>query len=256
MQILFLKKIYSKYKQKFFLHRYFSSIAFSADGECILAGGKSQFVCIYHVREGILLKKFEITENHSFDGMDEYVNRKNMTEFGNMALLEEREKFEGGKVAIKLPGAQKGDMASRSFKPEVSVSAVRFSPTGQSWATVCTEGLMIHSLDRGIVFDPFNLSIEVTPKTTKECLKKKEYTEALTMAIKLNENDLIQMVIESIPVSEGESFLHPTTINNNLKINHLVYQPQKQSILLKNFKKNCIKFSLLIMQKWKLSSST
>lgn len=140
--------------------------------------------------------------------MDEFLNRRNMTEFGNMALLEEREKLEGGQVAIKLPGAQKGDMASRSFKPEVSVAAVRFSPTGQSWASVCTEGLMIYSLDRGIVFDPFNLSIEVTPKTTKECLKRKDYSEALTMAIKLNENDLLQLVIESIPVSEGEFLIY------------------------------------------------
>lgn len=135
--------------------------------------------------------------------MEEYVNRRNMTEFGNMALLEEREKNEGGKVSIKLPGAKTGDMASRSFKPEVTVSAVRFSPTGQSWSAVSTEGLMIYSLDRGIVFDPFNLSIEVTPKSTKECLRKKEYSEALTMAIKLNENDLVQMVIESIPFGEG-----------------------------------------------------
>lgn len=49
--------------------KYFTSITYSADGECILAGGKSKFVCIYHVREGILLKKFEITQNLSLDGM-------------------------------------------------------------------------------------------------------------------------------------------------------------------------------------------
>jgi periodic tryptophan protein 2 len=49
--------------------KYFSSIVYSSDGECILAGGKSKYVCIYHVREGLLLKKFEITQNLSLDGM-------------------------------------------------------------------------------------------------------------------------------------------------------------------------------------------
>lgn len=50
-----------------------------------------------------------------------------MTEFGNLALIEQREE---GNVSIKLPGVRKGDMAARSFKPEVRVFSIRFSPTG------------------------------------------------------------------------------------------------------------------------------
>lgn len=50
--------------------KYFSTIAYSADGETILAAGKSKNVCIYHVKAGILLKKIEITQNHSLDGLD------------------------------------------------------------------------------------------------------------------------------------------------------------------------------------------
>lgn len=43
-----------------------------------------------------------------------------MSEYGNIALVEEREEREGGKVTLRLPGVRKGDMASRAFKPEVS----------------------------------------------------------------------------------------------------------------------------------------
>lgn len=43
-----------------------------------------------------------------------------MSEFGNIALVEEREEREGGKVTLRLPGVRKGDMASRVFKPEVN----------------------------------------------------------------------------------------------------------------------------------------
>uniref|UniRef100_A0A1A9Z1X3 WD_REPEATS_REGION domain-containing protein n=1 Tax=Glossina pallidipes TaxID=7398 RepID=A0A1A9Z1X3_GLOPL len=181
------------------LGRYFSTIEYSADGECILAAGRSHVICIYHVKEGILLKKFEITQNRSFDGLNEYINRRNMTEFGNMALIEQREETEGGKVAIRLPGVQKGDMAARNFKPEVKVFSVKFSPTGQSFAAACTEGLCIYSLDKGVVFDPFNLSLEVTPKAVKDAVKNGEFSKALIMALKLNETNLITFSLESIP---------------------------------------------------------
>lgn len=44
-----------------------------------------------------------------------------MTEFGNLALVEEREEREGGAVAVKLPGVKRGDMCSRTTKPEVII---------------------------------------------------------------------------------------------------------------------------------------
>lgn len=50
--------------------RSFTSLCYSADGESILAGGQSKFVCIYNVKEQILLKKFEISCNLSFDAME------------------------------------------------------------------------------------------------------------------------------------------------------------------------------------------
>ena len=52
-----------------FLYRYFTSLCYTADGSCILAGGRSKFICIYNVRYQALLKKFQISRNRSFDGM-------------------------------------------------------------------------------------------------------------------------------------------------------------------------------------------
>uniref|UniRef100_A0A182P7K7 Small-subunit processome Utp12 domain-containing protein n=1 Tax=Anopheles epiroticus TaxID=199890 RepID=A0A182P7K7_9DIPT len=191
--------------KKNLLGRAFTSICYSADGECLLAGGKSKYVCIYNVKEGILLKKFQITQNRSLDGMDEYINRRKLTEFGNMALIEQREELEGGNVALKLPGAKKGDLAARNVLPEVKVDCVQFSPSGQSWAAVTSEGLLVYALNKGIVFDPFQLSTEVTPRATRNLLQKEQnYGGALIMALKLNENSLIQEVIESVPYHDIE----------------------------------------------------
>ena len=53
-----------------------------------------------------------------------------MTEWGSLSLVDEGEGEEGGR-SISLPGVKKGDYSSRHWKPEVRVSSVRFSPTGQ-----------------------------------------------------------------------------------------------------------------------------
>lgn len=49
--------------------RAFNSVCYSANGQFVIAGGQSKNVCIYNVAEGILLKKFEITQNQSFDAV-------------------------------------------------------------------------------------------------------------------------------------------------------------------------------------------
>jgi len=81
----------------------------------------------------------------------DFINRKHMSEFGNMALVEDREELEGGKVAIRLPGVRSGDMSSRRFQQEVRVFSVKFSPTGQAFAAAGTEGLCIYALDKGML---------------------------------------------------------------------------------------------------------
>lgn len=57
-------------KNVFHFCRAFTSICYSADGEYIIAAGRSKYACIYHVSEGILIKKFEITQNRSLDAVD------------------------------------------------------------------------------------------------------------------------------------------------------------------------------------------
>ena len=50
--------------------RGFESLAYSPDGQCLLAAGRSKHVCIYSVPDRLLLKKFVISCNHSLDGIE------------------------------------------------------------------------------------------------------------------------------------------------------------------------------------------
>ncbi|CAN2387804.1 Dip2/Utp12 Family [Pristimantis euphronides] len=191
-------KITAKHSSK---GKAFTTLCYSADGHALLAAGASRFVCIYHVKEQLLAKKFEISCNYSLDAMEEFLDRRKMTEFGSLALIDEGAGDEDG-VALSLPGVRRGDMSSRHFKPEIRVTSLRFSPTGRCWAATSTEGLLIYSLDSSLVFDPFQLDEEVTAGSVHQTLSKGEWTRALMMAMRLNEERLLQEALERVPYTD------------------------------------------------------
>ncbi|XP_023594878.1 periodic tryptophan protein 2 homolog [Trichechus manatus latirostris] len=195
-----LDKITAKHSAK---GKSFTTLCYSADGQNILVGGLSKFVCIYHVKEQILVRKFEISCNLSLDAMEEFLNRRKMTEFGNLALIDQDAGEEDG-VVIPLPGVRKGDMSSRHFKPEIRVTSLRFSPTGRCWAATTTEGLLIYSLDARMTFDPFELDTSITPSRIRAALRQRDFTRAILMAFRLNEQALVQEALESVPQDEVE----------------------------------------------------
>lgn len=180
----------------------FSTLCYTPNGESILAAGRSKFVCIYNIKEKMLLKKFKITCNLSFDAVNDFINRRKMTDFGNKALVEKR--MDEETISIPVPGSKKVDKSSRTFKPEITVTSVQFSPTGRAWAATTTEGLLMYSLDHSLVFDPFDLDIENTPQNIRKTLKDNEFTQAILMALRLNEKNILIEVLESIKVDNIE----------------------------------------------------
>lgn len=50
---------------------------------------------------------------------------------------------------------------------------------GQAWAAATTEGLLLYSLDAGLVFDPFELELGITPEAVKKALSQMEYAKGL-----------------------------------------------------------------------------
>lgn len=184
--------------------RSFRSLCYTADGSAVLASGNSKYVCIYNVATTSLVKKFQISQNLSLVGTQEKLNSRNLTEAGPAELIDQRDDLSDDEErrAEVLPGASRGDLSVRKVRPEIRTKAIKFSPTGRSFVVASTEGLLIYSLDQSVIFDPFDLDIEVTPATTRETLASGEYLKALVMAFRLNENYLIHTVFETIPSSD------------------------------------------------------
>jgi periodic tryptophan protein 2 len=101
-----------------------------------------------------------------------------------------------------LPGSTRGDASTRKLRPEVRTRAVQLSPTGRAFAAATTEGLLLYSLDKEIIFDPYELDIDVTPTTILASLKRKEYLKALLMALRLSQSQVTVKVVEGIPSTD------------------------------------------------------
>ena len=182
----------------------FNCIAYSADGSCIIAGGNSKYACLYNVQSGTLIKKFSVSVNLSLQGTHEFLNSRNLTEAGPRGLIDEQGEASDleDRIDRTLPGATRGDLSARRTQPEVRITAVAFSPTGRAFCAASTEGLLIYSLDSAIEFDPFDLDTNITPASTLQAVKERDFLLALVMAFRLNELLLIRQVYEAIPVGD------------------------------------------------------
>lgn len=186
----------------------FTTIAYSADGSCLLAAGNSKYICLYAVSTLTLVKKFTISVNLSLDGTQEFLNSSaimsngmptdTVDTDGEASDLEDR-------IDRSLPGARRignRDATSRLVKrPEVRVTSLEFSPTGRGFCAASTEGLLIYNLDTQLAnFDPFELDLDVTPQNTRAVLADKEYLKALVMAFRLSDDKvLVKQCYEAVP---------------------------------------------------------
>jgi len=184
------------------LNKCYTSICYSADGNCLLAGGATKYVCIYELGQHVLLKRFCISSNRSLDGVIHMLNSKDLTDAGPAsALAIDSDSDVEDRVDSDLPGVARGDHSSRRVAPEIRTTAVEFSPTGRSWAAASTAGLLVYSLDDTLSFDPFDLDVDVTPANVEAAIAAEEHIKAISMAFRLGEAALAEKAVEAVPHS-------------------------------------------------------
>lgn len=183
--------------------KYYNSVTYTADGACVLAGGSSKYVVIYDRQEGVMVKKFQISENLSLDGTQEMLDSRRLNEAGPIDSIDRSGDASDleDRLDHSLPGAARGDLSTRRVRRDARTSCVRFSAMGRSWAAASSEGLLIYSLDESTTFDPFDLSLDLTPESILSTLASGDHLIALIMALRLSEKPLIQRCYESVPPS-------------------------------------------------------
>jgi periodic tryptophan protein 2 len=205
--------------------KHFTSVAYTADGSCVIAGGKSKFVCIYHCESQVLLKKFQLSHDRALDGVLDILHSGRVGPDGQsldtIDVDEEDDDSEaellanegkGGEKGGALPGAKRGiDGSKRRVRPEVRSSCVRFSPTGREWAAATPQGLMVYALEEDMIFNPLELDEAATPEAVSKKIAQGEVAVALVMAAQLNEEPVMVQALEAAPPTpEGLALLART----------------------------------------------
>lgn len=186
--------------------KYFNALAYTADGTCVLAGGKSKFVCIYATASGTLVKKFQLSHNRSLEAMSDELRSDQFVDGVAVANLRTGDSDDEHLPVSVLPGANQNRGAggtatgSRTTRPEVLTAAVGFSPTGREWAAATTEGLQVFSLDSAMLFAPTDIDIAITPQAVQTALRRCEYALAINMALHLGERDVLKQAVDEVPL--------------------------------------------------------
>lgn len=185
--------------------KYFTTINYSFDGLNIVAGGLNNSICMYDINTEVLIKRFTVSQNLTLNGTQELLNSNKITDAGTTSELIDRDGENSDhedRIDNTLPGSSRGDPSARNVRAEIRVNAIQFSPTSSAFAAASTEGLLIYSIDNAVIFDPFDLDVDITPEATIEVLDEKDYLTALVMSFRLNEEYLIHKVYEKIPIKD------------------------------------------------------
>ena len=179
--------------------RAFTSLAYSADGTYLLAGGSSKYVCMYDVNERVMLRRFQITHNRSLDGVLDQLNSRNMTDAGPLDQIDDEPSDDDEPTALIAPAKPGLPGVAGGRAPVARTRGVALSPTGRSWAAATTEGVLLYSLDEGMVFDPTDLAEDITPAAVLRALGSGAYLRALLVALRLRDPVLTRHVLLATP---------------------------------------------------------
>ena len=185
----------------------FSTLAFSADGATLVAGGDSRHVCVYDVAERVLLARLDLSASRSLGGtLDARPRRRGVTDAGDADALPDADSdgddgllppcapggglLGGPASTARLPGTGAAGVA-----PAIRAAAVALDPTGRRLAVGTPEGVALFEDDAGAAFDPADLGLDVTPAACRAALAAGATVKAARLALRLNDRDLLREAI-------------------------------------------------------------
>jgi periodic tryptophan protein 2 len=183
--------------------KYFTCVAYTADGQFLLAGGLSKYLCIYSVSAGTLVRKFQLSHNRSLEGTVDILRSDRLVDGIAIDATEiESDDEERPVQAGHSASARGANFGLRTVKPSIMSAAVSFSGSGREWAAATSQGLQIYGLDH-VQFSPVALDEAVTPQAVYAQLQRQEYSKALNGALVMgsSERALLAVVMESVPAS-------------------------------------------------------
>jgi periodic tryptophan protein 2 len=187
---------------------HFTSVSMSPDGETILCGGDSKWLCLYHAAQGYLMNKWPVTRNMDFEGAEEQFNYRGVTEagvqVGDIDVSNDDPHLQKRKV-IEMPGSKHAHFATGKRKTKLTARSmhVAFAGHGRDFIAATTGGLLVFSVDAGRQkFAPLQLRANVTTQVVRQLLESGQYTSALVGSLMLQDEDLGAECLRRTPLDK------------------------------------------------------
>jgi periodic tryptophan protein 2 len=181
-------------------------VAYSADGGCVLVGGRSNYMLVYAITtptgvDGddtygyVLLRKYALSRNSSYTGVKDRKNSKFDIEGIDADEMEET-------VRDAMEGKRLNGNGVAEKKAVMRVRGIGVSPTGDAFSVTCTEGVLLFTQDVQGAFVPLSLGVNLTPQNVFDWLESGRYVRALLGALRLNVRDVLWAVLGGVPLPE------------------------------------------------------
>lgn len=182
----------------------FTNIAFSPEGDKIVAGGESKWICLYHAAQGYVLKKWPVTSNLDVQGAEEQYQWRSATEAGNLNDIDvdDDDIHLKQQRLIEMPGSRHRHFATGKRKTELSARTMHISFAGHGSEFVCatTDGLLVYSLHATKPkFQPLQLSKDVTVASVRQRMADGQLVLALIGALMLKDEILGKEAMRRMP---------------------------------------------------------
>lgn len=193
------------------LNQYFSALEYGgASGRWLAAVSKnSAYLCIFDPIDKNLIKRIQLTHHFGLSGVAQFLNSKyhsDLTNDDGYDDLDRAEKrFKSIANSTALPGVLRGDMKAIGLKRVWRVNGLSVSSDGQEMAVATSEGAYIMSLrstSGDSVFNPMDLSEDISTRTVEELIEKGDFKAATIAALCLNELDSFKKVFTAVPHKE------------------------------------------------------
>ncbi len=103
----------------------------------------------------------------------------------------------GASSSSDLPGT-----SAKGRRPAARTRCVALSPTNRCWAAASTEGLLLYSLDDAMLFDPTDLTEDLTPAACHRARAGRAYVRAILIALRLGDPALLRHCVLTTPVAQ------------------------------------------------------
>lgn len=179
---------------------HYFSIHYTADGDFIIAGGNSKYVCIYDIRHRLMIRRITLTNNRTLDATQTLLNSRNVKDGVDTTMIDDETEpsdWEDRRDQI-LPGVQNGKFSRKKDLYRVQCKEIVLSSTGRNCAVATTEGFSIYFVGDFLTSVAGKFSTGISKKDLLGMAQQSDFLGLLVASLQLKDKRLVSLAFSKV----------------------------------------------------------